>query len=182
MIGIDFSGMPQCSLQLLILLASAFRIQQNFDLQRLAVGGRTHAKCCCRLQRGCRSPGTLHPPYGLGQRSCSREAMKPPTRCHPASPPQPSAGSCCAVLRPPACELLLKTQVASVCFKCFRGMLQVFCIDVPNVDRDDAYVTMVVHVCCKLGSQCFICFLDICCKCVYLNVAYVSYIRCKCFI
>jgi hypothetical protein len=30
--------------------------------------------------------------------------------------------------------------------------------------------------------QCFICFLDICCKCVYLDVAYVSCICCKCFI
>jgi hypothetical protein len=30
--------------------------------------------------------------------------------------------------------------------------------------------------------SCFICFLDVCCRCVYLNVAYVSHICCKCFI
>jgi hypothetical protein len=33
----------------------------------------------------------------------------------------------------------------------------------------------------SLCSQCFI-FLDVCCKCVYLDVAYVSHICCKCFI
>ena len=31
-------------------------------------------------------------------------------------------------------------------------------------------------------SYCFICFPDACCKCVYLDVAYVSHIYCKCFI
>jgi hypothetical protein len=31
-------------------------------------------------------------------------------------------------------------------------------------------------------SHYFICFLDICCKCVYLDIAYVSHICCKCFI
>jgi hypothetical protein len=44
-------------------------------------------------------------------------------------------------------------QVASVCFKCFSffiGMLQVFHMDVEKVDRDVAYVAIVVHVCCKL--------------------------------
>ena len=49
--------------------------------------------------------------------------------------------------------LRLKAHVASVTFKCFtyfRGMLQVFYIDVAKVDRDVAYVAMVVHVCCKL--------------------------------
>jgi hypothetical protein len=31
-------------------------------------------------------------------------------------------------------------------------------------------------------SQCFICFPDVCCKCVYLDVAYVSHICCKYYI
>ena len=31
-------------------------------------------------------------------------------------------------------------------------------------------------------SPCFIYFSDVCCKCVYLYVAYVSHICCKCFI
>jgi len=62
------------------------------------------------------------------------------------------------------------------------------------------YVTSVSCRCCKSRSGCCICcngctrmlqayvlnvssvFLDVCCKCVYLDVAYVSYICCKCFI
>ena len=45
-----------------------------------------------------------------------------------------------------------KTHVAGVCFKCFRCficMLQVFHIYVTKLDRDVAYVAMVVHACCK---------------------------------
>jgi hypothetical protein len=34
----------------------------------------------------------------------------------------------------------------------------------------------------SLCSQCFICYSDVCCKCVYLDVAYVSQICYKCFI
>jgi hypothetical protein len=37
--------------------------------------------------------------------------------------------------------------------------------------------TYVASVC----SKCFICFSDICCKYVYLDVAYVSHICCKVF-
>jgi hypothetical protein len=36
----------------------------------------------------------------------------------------------------------------------------------------------VASVCFKY----FICFLDVCCRCVYLYVAYVLYICCECFI
>jgi hypothetical protein len=49
--------------------------------------------------------------------------------------------------------LCLKGHVASVYFKyfrCFRGMLQVFHMDVTKVDREVAYVAMVVHMYCKL--------------------------------
>ena len=45
---------------------------------------------------------------------------------------------------------VLKLYVANVCFKCFRGILQVFHTDVAKVDQDIAHVAMVVHVCCKL--------------------------------
>jgi hypothetical protein len=31
-------------------------------------------------------------------------------------------------------------------------------------------------------SRCFFCFLDVCCKHVYLDVVYVSHIYCNCFI
>jgi hypothetical protein len=49
-------------------------------------------------------------------------------------------------------EMLFKTHVASVCLKCFgcfRGISQVFQMNVTKVDRNVAYVAMVVHVCCK---------------------------------
>jgi phosphoenolpyruvate carboxylase len=38
---------------------------------------------------------------------------------------------------------------AYACFKYFSGMLQVFHMDVAKVDRDIAYVKVIVHVCCK---------------------------------
>jgi hypothetical protein len=46
----------------------------------------------------------------------------------------------------------VKTHVVSIhfkCFRCFRGMLQVFQINVAKVDQDVAYIAMAVHVCCK---------------------------------
>jgi hypothetical protein len=50
----------------------------------------------------------------------------------------------------------------------------VFHTHIAKVDRDIAHVVMVVHVCCKLLFLMFYLFFsDICCKCVYLNVAYV---------
>jgi hypothetical protein len=83
-------------------------------------------------------------------------------------------------------DIALKAYVASVCFKCFRyfrGMLQLSYADVAKVDWDVAHIIIVVHVCCKLLFSMFhLSFLDVCCKCVYLNVAYVSHICCKCFI
>jgi hypothetical protein len=69
-------------------------------------------------------------------------------------------------------------HVISAHFKCFiyfRDMLQLFHMDVAKLDRDVAYIASV----CR---QCFNCFLDVCCKCVYLDVAYVSHLCCKCFI
>jgi hypothetical protein len=75
--------------------------------------------------------------------------------------------------RSPLCDASfgrkVKTNVASLCFKCFRyfiGMLQVCHVNVVKVDQDVAYVAMVVQYVPSFCSQCFICFLDICCKCV----------------
>jgi hypothetical protein len=69
-------------------------------------------------------------------------------------------------------------HVASVHFKyfrCFKGMLQVFHMDVAKVDWVVAYVEMVVYVCCKLLFLMFhLFFSDACCKCVYIDVAYVA--------
>ena len=87
--------------------------------------------------------------------------------------------------------LCLKANVAIVCFecfRCFRGMLQVFHMGVVKVDRDVAYVAMVVHVCCKgllpMFHLCFQTLLQVClsrcCICFtymlqvfYQDVAYV---------
>jgi hypothetical protein len=52
-------------------------------------------------------------------------------------------------------------------------------MDVAEVDRDVAYVAMVVHVCCTLLFPMFHPFFYICCKSAYLDVAYVSRIRYK---
>jgi hypothetical protein len=53
----------------------------------------------------------------------------------------------------------------------------VFHADIAKVDRDVVYVAMIVHVCCKLLFPMFhLFFPHVCCKCVYLDVTYVSYI------
>jgi hypothetical protein len=68
----------------------------------------------------------------------------------------------------------------------FSDVLEVRCkcfhMDVAKIVWDIAYVVMAIDVCCKRLFQMFyLCFSDISCKCVYLNIAYVSYICCKCF-
>jgi hypothetical protein len=45
-------------------------------------------------------------------------------------------------------------------------------MDVAKLDRNVAYVVMVVHISCKFLFSMFL-FLDVCCKCVYLDVAYI---------
>jgi hypothetical protein len=52
--------------------------------------------------------------------------------------------------------------VASVSYGCCKS------------SRDVAHVAIVVHICCKLLFSMFhLFFSDVCCKCVYLDVAYV---------
>ena len=57
---------------------------------------------------------------------------------------------------------MLKAYVANICFKCYRGMLQVFYIIVAKVDQDVAHVAMRMF-------QAYIpnvsSVLDVCCKC-----------------
>jgi hypothetical protein len=54
---------------------------------------------------------------------------------------------------------------------------------VVKLDRDVADATMLILVCCKLLFPMFhLFFSNVRCKCVYLDVAYVSHICCKCFI
>jgi hypothetical protein len=53
----------------------------------------------------------------------------------------------------------------------------VFNADAVKVDRDVTYVTIIVHVCCKCLFPMFhLFFSDVCYKCVYLNITYVSHI------
>ena len=48
-------------------------------------------------------------------------------------------------------------------------------MDIAKVDRDVAYVAMVVHICCKLPFPMFhLCFSYVCYKCVNLDVAYAG--------
>jgi hypothetical protein len=95
-------------------------------------------------------------------------------------------------------DIALKLQVASFCFKCFIGMLQVFYIDIVEVDREVAHIAMVFSSICP---KCFVCFrcmlqvfhldvakvdLDITYTCmlqIYISsVSAVLYVCCKCFI
>jgi hypothetical protein len=50
-------------------------------------------------------------------------------------------------------------------------MLQVFRMDIAKVDRDVAYVAMVVHICCKHSLLMFHLFYQTYVESVYLDVA-----------
>jgi hypothetical protein len=84
------------------------------------------------------------------------------------------AGFRCAVLRLPGCQVLMKVHVASVCFncfRCFRGLFQRFVANRLGCCMLQRSVTNVSFV-----------FSDVRCKCVYLDVAYISHICYICFI
>ena len=124
---------------------------------------------------------THHPTAAVVSTAGTVCALSPGPHSRPPAPillctatAQP--GSRYAVLRPPDCHVLLKAFVASVCFECFtcfRGMLQVFQMDVVKIDWAVAYVAIVVHACFKLLFSILHLFFDVCCKCGYLDVAYV---------
>ena len=74
-------------------------------------------------------------------------------------------------------------SVYSMRLRCFIGILQLFHADVAEVDRDVAYVAMVVYICCKCLFPMFhLCFWMYVASVFYLDVVYVSHICCKCFI
>ena len=125
--------------------------------------------CCCRLHHGHRAR-----PYRQGQRRHSPRGAQPPAPVALLLHCDYTAESRCIVLRPPGCQVLLKAHIASVCFKCFRyfrGMLQVFQMDVGKVDRDVAYGC--THMLQRSVTNISYVFSYICRKCVYLDVAYV---------
>jgi hypothetical protein len=77
--------------------------------------------------------------------------------------------------------LALKAHVSSV-FICLRGMLHGFYMDVAKVDWNIAYVAVLYTMLQIFVPNVLSIFSDICCKCVYMNVAYVLRICCKSFI
>jgi hypothetical protein len=102
-----------------------------------------------------------------------------------------TASACRALPR----HVVLQTCVANVCFMCFKGMLQIFYIDVEDVDLDVAHVAMVIHICCKNLFKMFHLFqtyvaniLSRYCMCcngyvaIVQNVSSVLNVCCNCFI
>jgi hypothetical protein len=60
-------------------------------------------------------------------------------------------------------------------------MLQVVHMDVAKVDQDVTFVASVSKTCRKLLFKMFHLFINVCCKCFGLDVAYVSHICSKYF-
>jgi hypothetical protein len=60
-------------------------------------------------------------------------------------------------------------------FQMFQRYVACVLDDIAKVDQRVAYVVIVVHVCRK-RPQCFICISELCCKYVYLDVAYDTHI------
>jgi hypothetical protein len=79
-------------------------------------------------------------------------------------------------------DVALKEHVASLCFRDFKGTLQVFHMDVAK-NRSGCYICY--NGCTRMlqasVSNVLSVFSDVCCNSVYLSVAYVSHICCKCF-
>jgi hypothetical protein len=77
---------------------------------------------------------------------------------------------------------MLQTYVSSVS-DVFVGMFQVFHADVTKVDRDIAYVAMIVHVCCKCRFVMFHLSFQMYVASVFIWMCvYVSHICCKYFV
>jgi hypothetical protein len=51
--------------------------------------------------------------------------------------------------------MLHNMHIVSVCFKCFIRMLQVFHLDVAEIDLDVAYIAMTIHTCFNRMFQVF---------------------------
>jgi hypothetical protein len=121
--------------------------------------------CCSRLHRGHHVrpiTGGSHSPTTGGSRGLHSRPSAAILHHHDCT-----TRSRCAVLHPPGCYVLLKAHVASVSDGCCKSRSG-YCI-----------CCKVVHVCCKgLLPMFHLCFPDTCCKCVYLDVAYVSHICC----
>jgi hypothetical protein len=71
-------------------------------------------------------------------------------------------------------------QVCS--FMCFRGMLQVFHTNIANIDRNIAYVVMVIHICCKRISAIFHQFFQTYVASVFISMLHMFHKHVVCFI
>jgi hypothetical protein len=101
-----------------------------------------------------------------------------PTCCHPPSPLRPhSRIPLCGA--PSACQVLLKAHVENICFEYFRNVSYGYYI---NKSRCficcNGYTRMLQASVPNVSSV----SSDVCCKYVYLDVTYVSYVCCECFI
>ena len=77
------------------------------------------------------------------QRKENRRALA--QKAHLASPPATTVAPQCRRRRRPHQDMMHVAVVHFKCFRCFRGMFQVFHMDVAKVGRDVAYAAMVVH-------------------------------------
>jgi hypothetical protein len=117
--------------------------------------------------------------------------ISPTLARRPLSPRRPSSPHVGSLNRPSQLPL---PYIAYVCFKCFRRfrcMLHLFHIDVAKVNQGmlhmlqlfQRHVTSVCFECFRCFRGMFhLCFPDACCKCVYLDVAYILNVCCMCFI
>jgi hypothetical protein len=110
----------------------------------------------------------LCPPHStmLTAAASTRRSIGPWRRSPLALLPSTAMAPRCRWQRMPHQDMI---HVASAHFKCFRGTLHLFHTYVAKLDR---HVTYVASVC----PQCFIRFIDVCCKCVYLDVAYFTHV------
>jgi hypothetical protein len=92
---------------------------------------------------------------------CSRpsvEALRPHT---PATAVTPR----CRWRRRPYQDTPHVANISFKYFRCFKGTLQVFHVDVVKVDRDVAHGAMAIHVCFEVYVPNVSSVSDVCCKC-----------------
>jgi hypothetical protein len=119
--------------------------------QRLSLLARSPTRCAPARVARSRAFGRATPPLLMlvvpsrasGRSPAESRAPMSAARVGGARAPRPESTDWSQPLLP---------YVANVCFKCFRyfrGMLQVFRMDVAKVDREVAYVASVSDACCK---------------------------------
>jgi hypothetical protein len=77
---------------------------------------------------------------------------------------------------------VLKARVANICFnyfRCFRGMFQIFHMDVAKVDRDVTHVASVSEACCKCLFKMFHLFQTYVASVLIWMLYMFSHICCK---